>query len=228
MSSDDGSLLFVDRPADGVAVLTLHRPSRKNALSIALRDEVSDALETLAGDTECRVVVITGSGNTFSAGFDLGEFGDDDPAHVRRLWESSDRFHHAVLRFPLPTIASVNGAAIAGGFDLAVLTDIRIAAASAWFSHPERRWSEVVYRPLRDLVGGSAARYLTLTGRRIDAAEALSIGLVNEVVADDELLRHVINLATEIALAPRDVLVRSKAKIIAAIDIPAETKTIDL
>ncbi len=174
------------------------------------------------------VVVITGSGDTFSAGFDLGEFGNDDAAHVERLWASSDRFHHGVLNFPLPTIAAVNGAAIAGGFDLAVLTDIRIAAASAWFSHPERRWSDVVYRPLRELVGGSAARYLALTGRRIDADEALALGLVNEVVADEELLRHVMELAAEIASAPRDVLVRSKAKIIAATAIPRDTPTLDL
>ena len=228
MSSDEGPLVAVDRPADGVALLTLNRPSRKNALSIALRDEASDALESLAADAACRVVVITGSGNTFSAGFDLGEFADSDTAHVDRLWASSDRFHHAVLRFPLPTIAAVNGAAIAGGFDLAVLTDIRIAAASAWFSHPERRWSEVVYRPLRELVGGGVARYLTLTGRRIDAVEALTIGLVNAVVPDAELLRHSTELAADVATAPRDVLVRAKAKIVAATDIAADVRTLDL
>ena len=228
MTSDEGPLLFVERPADGVSVLTLNRPSRKNALSIALRDEVSSALELLADDQDCRVVVITGSGNTFSAGFDLGEFGDDDAAHVERLWASSDRFHHGILNFPLPTIAAVNGAAIAGGFDLAVLTDIRIAAASAWFSHPERRWSDVVYRPLRELVGGGTARYLALTGRRVDADEALALGLVNAVVADEELLRHVMELAAEVASAPRDVLVRSKAKIIASTAIPRDTPTLDL
>ena len=133
-----------------------------------------------------------------------------------------------MLRFPLPTIGAVNGAAIAGGFDLAVLTDIRIAAASAWFSHPERRWSDVVYRPLRELVGGSAARYLALTGRRVDAAEALALGLVNAVVPNDQLMQHVIELATEVADAPRDVLLRAKAKIVAATDIAADVRTLDL
>ena len=173
-------------------------------------------------------MVITGAGGTFSAGFDLAELEHGDPDHVERLWASSDRFHHGVLRFPLPTIAAVNGAAIAGGFDLAVLTDIRVAATSAWFSHPERRWSDVVYRPLRELVGGGAARYLTLTGERIDAAEALRLGLVNAVVPDDMLKQHVTALATEVASAPRDVLIRSKAKIIAATDIPGDVRTLDL
>jgi len=228
MDSDEGPLLVVDRPADGVAVLTLDRPARKNALSIALRDEFSDALESLAADVDCRAVVITGAGNTFSAGFDLGEFAVEDPAHVARLWASSDRFHHGVLRFPLPTIAAVNGAAIAGGFDLAVLADIRVAAASAWFSHPEQRWSDVVYRPLRELVGGGTARYLALTGRRVDADEALKLGLVSAVVPDDLLMHHAIEMATEIAAAPREVLVRMKAKIITATDIPPDERTLAL
>jgi enoyl-CoA hydratase/carnithine racemase len=228
MSSDAGPAVTVEQLGDGVSLLTLNRPSRKNALSIALRDQMSDALAVLADDPNSRVVVITGSGDTFSAGFDLGEFTQDDPGHVERLWLSSDRFHHAVLRFPLPTIAAVNGAAIAGGFDLAVLADIRIAATSAWFSHPERVWSDVVYRPLRELVGGSAARYLTLTGRRIDADEALTLGLVNVVVPKDALVAHATAMAVEIAVAPRDVLVRAKAKIIAATNIAADIRTLDL
>ena len=120
-----------------IATLTLCRPDKKNALSIALRDEVSDALDELAARPETSIVILTGDGDVFCAGFDLGEFGDSSPEHQQRLWASSDRFHHTVMRFPLPTIAAVNGAALAGGFDLACMCDIRVAASNARFAHPE-------------------------------------------------------------------------------------------
>ena len=112
---------------DGVAVLTLNRPEKKNALSIALREEVVAILARLADDEALKILVITGSGGCFSAGFDLREFTVTDPGHTERLWRSSDLFHHAVHRFPLPVIAAVDGVAYAGGFDLAVLCDLRIA-----------------------------------------------------------------------------------------------------
>ncbi len=129
---------------DGVATITLDRPHKKNALSVALREEVLDALEHLRADVAVSCVVVTGEGDTFSAGFDLSEFAIDDDAFQRQLWDSSDRFHHALLRFPLPLIAAVNGPALAGGFDLAVLCDLRIAsnsARSAIRSGPSATWS---------------------------------------------------------------------------------------
>ena len=127
-------LIRLTAPVDGVARITLHRPEKKNALSIRLRDEVSDALDALAVDESVKVVVITGAGDVFSAGFDLHEFEDADLADA--LWASSDRFHATVLRFPLPLVAAVNGPALAGGFDLAVMCDIRVAADTARFAHP--------------------------------------------------------------------------------------------
>ena len=120
-----------------IAVVTLQRPERRNALSIALRDEMSDALDALAGDDELRVVVVTGAGAVFSAGFDLDEFGRlGEPEFAAELWASSDRWHRTVLEFPLPTVAAVNGAAYGGGFDLAVMCDLRIASPTARFAHP--------------------------------------------------------------------------------------------
>jgi len=221
-------VIAVSEPTDGVVTLTLNRPERKNALSIALRDQVSDALDALAVDERVRVVVLTGAGSAFSAGFDLGEFEDADPEHQRRLWASSDRFHHTVLRFPLPVIAAVNGAALAGGFDLAVLADIRIASETAWFAHPEQAWADVVYRPLRDLVGGGVARDLVLTGRRVDAREALALGLVTRVVAPDEFAATTGAVAASVAAAPRAVLRRTKAKIVAAAGIAEDLTTLEL
>ncbi|HTN80263.1 MAG TPA: enoyl-CoA hydratase/isomerase family protein [Acidimicrobiales bacterium] len=216
------ALVLVSAVVDGVVTLTLRRPEKKNALSIALRDELSDTLDALSSDGSVKVVVLTGAGSVFSAGFDLSEF--DDPA----VWPSSDRFHHTVLRFPLPTIAAVNGAALAGGFDLAVLCDLRVAAEGAYFAHVEHTFGDVVYRPLRELVGAGVARDLVLTGRRIQAREALALGLVNRVVPEERLLDEAASVAAEIALAPRDVLMRTKAKIIAAAGIDPDATTLEL
>jgi enoyl-CoA hydratase/carnithine racemase len=224
----DDVLVVRDAPADGIARLTLNRPDKRNALSVALRDDVTDHLDRLADDGSVRVVVITGAGATFSAGFDLKEFTTEDRAVQDALWPSSDRFHHAVLGFPLPTVAAVNGPALAGGFDLAVLCDVRVAARSAVFGHPEHTFGDVVYGPLHDLVGGSIARDLCLTGRRIDAAEALRVGLVSRVEADADLEAAALEVATQIAQGPREVLVRTKAKILRRLGIDPSTPTLSL
>ena len=212
----------VSPAAAGVATLTLDRADKRNALSIALRDEVTGALGALAADPAVKVVVLTGAGPVFSAGFDLGEFEQAaaDPALHRRLWESSDRFHHACLAFPLPLVAAVNGPAIAGGFDLAVMCDLRIAATSATFSHPEIAFGDVVYSPLHDLVGGAVARELALTGRVVEAQEARRLGLVASVVPPAELEGEVARYARLITRAPREYLLRTKAKIIRRGGVP--------
>jgi enoyl-CoA hydratase len=225
--SDDDLVVVTTAGRPDIIVLTLNRPDKKNALSIALRDAVSDALDRLADDEEVKVVILTGAGDTFTAGFDLGEFSVDEPG-FQELWASSDRYHHTVLAFPLPTIAAVNGAALAGGFDLAVLCDLRVAAASARFAHPEHAFAEVVYGPLHDLVGGAVARDLCLTGRSIDAEEALRLGVVSEVVPDGEVLEAAGRLAVMIAAAPRANLIRTKAKAIARSRLDPGAATLDL
>lgn len=221
--------LHEQRPADGVAVLTLDRPERRNALSIELRDALSDSLDALAADVGVRCVVLTGAGTTFSSGFDLGEFrlAADDPAFGERLWASSDRYHATVLQFPLPLVAAVNGPAIAGGFDLAVLCDVRVAADTARFAHPERMFGPVVYAPLRELVGGATARDLCLTGREIDAAEAHRLGLLRSVVPAERVLDEALSVASRTAEASRDLLTTAKAKILRHAGIAAGA-TLDL
>jgi enoyl-CoA hydratase/carnithine racemase len=220
------ALVAVDGPDEvGVAVVALTRAEKRNALSIALRDEMSDALDRLAVDAAVRVVVVTGTGQTFSAGFDLDEFADADVSE--RLWASSDRWHRRLLTFPLPTVAAVNGPALGGGFDLAVMCDVRVAAASARFAHPEHRFSQVVYGPLHDLVGGAVARDLALTGRSIDAAEALRLGVVTRVVPDDTVLDEARAVAGEISTAPRAVLEAMKAKILRRANV-ADAATLEL
>lgn len=206
-------LIVVEPPGDdGVAVLTLNRPDKRNALSITLRDQMSDALDALAVDAGCRAVLITGAGQVFSAGFDLEEF--TKPEIADELWASSDRWHRTLLEFPLPTIAAVNGAAYGGGFDLSVMCDLRVAADSAVFGHPEHTFSQVVYGPLHDLVGGAVARDLALTGRRIDATEAQALGVVSRVVPLATVVEEARAIALEIAAAPREIVLAMKAKIL--------------
>src|SRR5262245_26696029 len=201
----------------------MHRPERKNALSIELRDAVSDALDSLAADVEVKAVAITGSGDDFSAGWDLKEFqaGGADAELWERIWASGDRFHHTLLTFPLPLVAAVNGRALAGAFDLAVCCDVRLASTTARFGHPEFRWADVLYGPLEAIVGGAVARDLLLTGRELDAQAALRVGLVSEVVAPDALRGTLDAVMARIAAAPREVLLRTKAKAVrrAAIDL---------
>jgi enoyl-CoA hydratase/carnithine racemase len=165
----------------------------------------------------------------FSAGFDLKEF--DQPELADELWASSDRFHRRVLDFPLPTIAAVNGPALAGGFDLAVMCDLRIASTTARFAHPESTFTQTVYGPLHDLVGGAVARDLCFTGRSIDADEALALRVVNRVVPPEQLLDEAAATAGAIARTPRDILVVMKQKVLGRARVALGTElgaTLDL
>jgi enoyl-CoA hydratase len=209
-------MLRIEGPGEGVATVTLDRADKKNALSVELRDRISDALDALAADEAVKVVVLTGEGNVFSAGFDLKEFerAVAEPEFGEVLWASSDRYHRTVFEFPLPIVAAVNGPAIAGGFDLAVMCDVRIAADTATFSHPEVTFGDVVYSPLHDLVGGAVARDLCFTGRKVDAAEALALRLVSRVVPAADLPAAAAETAAQIVRAPRELLLRTKAKVL--------------
>lgn len=222
-------VLLVER-LDGYATLTLNRPDKRNALSVELRDAISDALDTLAGETAIKAVVITGAGPVFSAGFDLSEFerAGSDQAFGRELWASSDRYHDTVLHFPLPALAAINGPALAGGFDLAVLCDLRIAVATARFAHPERTFGDVVYGPLHDLVGGAVARELAIGGRELTADEAHAVHLVGEVVAPMELMVRAHAIVERVIAAPRDLLIRTKAKALARAGYERDTPTLNL
>lgn len=224
------ALTRLDRPDPAIAVLTLDRPERRNALSVALRDEVSDRLDALAGDDDLKVVVITGAGPVFSAGFDLREFEQAlaEPTFGDVLWASSDRYHHTVAEFPLITVAALNGPAVAGGFDLAVLCDLRVASTTTTFSHPEYSFGDVVYGPLHDLLGGSLARELCLTGRVLSADEALAVHLVSEVVEPGAVLTAALALAERVAVAPRAQLVRTKAKALRRSGLVGGEGTLDL
>ena len=220
--------IIVDGPNDGIATITLNRPDKKNALSIALRDEISDALAALAADTSLKCVIVTGAGDAFCAGFDLKEFEQvREPGFGDKLWASSDRYHRACLEFPLPMIAAVNGSALAGGFDLAIMCDLRIASTAARFGHPEVTFGDVVYGPLHDLVGAAVARDLCFTGRIVGADEALAVHLASRIVPPADLASAARETATQIARAPRNILSRTKAKASRRADV-VKDRTLEL
>ncbi len=153
--------------------------------------------------------MITGAPPAFCAGFDLAEFAEAGLA--ARIKESSGRYHRALWGFPKVTVAAINGPAMAGGLDLATLCDIRIASSEASFGHPEiKLGAPPLFTPLRWLVGDGSARDLCLTGRRIDASEALSAGLVSRVAAPEALLDEALEIARGIAAVPERTLVATK------------------
>lgn len=217
------STIDVVDEGDGIVVIRLDRSGRRNALSIDLRDDLSTAFDVLTARAGTRVLVLTGAGETFSAGFDLDEFAatDGDEQAAARLWASSDRFHHTVLRCPVPVLCALNGPALAGGFDLAVLCDVRIAQPGVWFARPEIGFATPLYEPLRELVGGARARELCLTTRRVELDEAVRIGLVNRVAPPGDALAATLELAREVAGHPADAVRAVKAKFVAAAALAA-------
>jgi enoyl-CoA hydratase/carnithine racemase len=201
--------LIVEKRTDGIGVVTLNRPELRNAISIEMRHEISACLTEWKDDRDIGVVILTGAGPAFTAGFDLKEF--KNPDLFDEWFASSARYHRDVWTFPKPTIAAVNGPAMAGGFDLAKLCDIRICSESAVFGHPEIKFGvPTLFTPLRWIVGEGAARDLCLTGRTIGADEAFRIGLVSAVVADDHLLQRAIEIGTSILEAPLEALRMTK------------------
>ena len=200
---------------DGVATLTLSRPERRNALSIKLRNEITEQLDSWARDPAVRAVVLTGAGSTFCAGFDLEEFAQADLAPS--IKDSSHRYHLAVWHFPKPLLAAINGPAVAGGMDLCALCDFRIASADATFGHPEIKFgAPPLFTPLQWIVGMGVARDLCLTGRRIDADEALRIGLVNRITEPDRVLDDATAMARTIIEAPQAALECAKRYLISS------------
>jgi enoyl-CoA hydratase len=205
------STVTVEHPADHVRIVRLNRPERRNALNFTLVAELHDALDTLAADDDCRVVVLTGAGDAFCAGLDLGDYGappDVGEHRHRHAGTSGQGFLANVAQHlhdtPQVVIAAVNGAAYGGGLALACACDLRLASQSARFCSAFIRTGLTgtdvgISYLLPRLVGAARAFDMILTGRSVDAAEAERMGLVSRVCADDELEHEVGALATQIA-----------------------------
>ena len=201
--------------AGGIGIVTLNRPERRNAISIEMRREILGCMKTWRESPSVGVMIVTGAGDAFSAGFDLTEF--SRPELYSELFETSSAYHRDLWYFPKPTIAAVNGPALAGGFDLSKLCDIRICSPKAVFGHPEIKFGiPPLLTPLRWIVGEGLARHLCFTGKRVDAVEACRIGLVSEVVEGERLLERAVKISTEIMETPPAALKRTKQLMIDA------------
>ncbi len=196
----------------GVATITLNRPDKRNALSPELLQELSECLDAASADSEVAALIITGGENVFSAGMDVSEMVKLRPEQVQPFWTSGYNLtYEKIYNFRVPVIAAVAGYALAGGFDMAISCDFRIASETAKFGQLE---VNVGLTPgierLWRLVGLSRAKYLGLTGDIIDVNEAHRIGLVDKVVKSNELLKEATAFASRFAGKPREALERAK------------------
>jgi trans-feruloyl-CoA hydratase/vanillin synthase len=192
---------------DGIAWVELNRPEKRNAMSPTLNTEMVDVLETLDADDRCGVLVLTGAGESFSAGMDLKEYFrevDGAPEHVqRRVRRDAARWQWRMLRtYPKATIAMVNGWCFGGAFTPLVACDLAIAADEATFGLSEINWGippgSVVNKALAETVGLRAGLLYVMTGRTFGGREAAEMGLVNSSVPLARLREEVEALAREL------------------------------
>jgi len=233
------ALVLTEAPTRGVRVLTLNRPRELNAMTAELCEALHDELRAIERDRSCRVVVLTGAGRAFCAGLDLHGYGTapdnegtDAPRDRLANQQHMSTLILALRALPQPVIAAVNGPAAGFGLALALGCDIRYAAASAVFraafvnigvSNCDMGTSWLLPR----LIGASRSHELMLTGRRVGAQEALTIGLVADVVDDGLVLERSLEAAEQIAaLAPWGVRL-TKRGIWSALEIPSEQAAVE-
>lgn len=174
---------------DDRMVVTLHRPQARNAINAAMVGELHEVCANL--ENAPRMLLLTGSGGTFAAGADIAEL--RERGRDQALQGINSRLFDRIARLPLPTVAAVDGYALGGGAELAYACDIRLASPAAVFGNPEPGLGILAAAGacwrLRDLVGASVAKQVLLAGRRLDADDAVRLGLVLEVVPAAELLK---------------------------------------
>jgi enoyl-CoA hydratase len=232
-------LVIVDEPAPHVRRLTLNRPEQLNTMTAELCEALHAELRAIAGERACRAVILTGAGRGFCAGVDLrgygaapGNDGSDEPRDRLANQEHMSTLVLGLRALPQPVIAAVNGPAAGLGFALTLGCDIRFAAPEAVFraafinigvSNCDMGTSWLLPR----LIGASRSHELMLTGRRIDAEEALRIGLVVDVVEQSLLLDRALECAVQIAAqAPWGVRL-TKRGMLSALEIPSERAAVE-
>ena len=208
------NIITVERD-EAVAIVTLNRPDALNALSRALRAEISRVFTELAGDKDIRAVVLTGAGRAFTAGVDLKEAGETGFALGADGGDID--IAKAITAYPWPVIGAINGFAITGGFELALMCDVLLASENAKFADTHARvgimpgWG--LSQKLSRLIGISRAKELSFSGNFLDAETAERWGLVNRVYKADELLPAARKLAHEMTSCD-PVLLRGYKKMI--------------
>jgi enoyl-CoA hydratase/carnithine racemase len=216
----DYQTLLIDRPADGVAVVTINRPDRANSMTATMFDDLALLSRELSGDPSVRCIILTGAGTVFCAGYDIDEAAklpDMTAIEFLDLQEKGARALSAIRALRVPVIAAVNGAAAGGGLSLALAADIRIAAPNAKFNAAFVRiglsagdlgtsWL------LPRLVGPAVAAEIAFTGRIVNATEAEKIRLVNSVSAEGELLNDALAMGALIsANSPAGIEISKRA-----------------
>ncbi len=217
---------FKFEKADGVGVLTFNFPLKRNPLNERSVGEMFDNLSAIRDDDEVRALILTGAGNTFSAGADLSHIkGVTDPAERERLFGNVSPKRMRILRrvftlltnFEAPTIAAVNGYAVGGGWFIAMCCDFRVAVEGAQFWLPEIELGapgprELEYRLALD-VGMARAKEIVLMCRRFRAEELLQWGLLNRVVKADQLMPAAHEIARYMAARKRAAVLQAKANL---------------
>ncbi|MBS1891449.1 MAG: enoyl-CoA hydratase/isomerase family protein [Actinobacteria bacterium] len=202
-----GGKLLLDRPADAVARLRIANPERRNALDQEILAAIAETLPRLDDGIATRCVLITGTPPLFSAGYDIAgfteeAFEDETEALVAHPFQAA---MEAIVAHPWPTVAAINGLCLGGGLEMAVSCDLRIAAAGAKLGMPPAKigliYGHTGLRRFLETIGLPRTREMFYTGRNLDAARAEAIGLVNEVVPDEEIDAAAVKLAAEIAAA---------------------------
>ena len=216
--------LLISDPKPFVRQLTINRPEVRNALSNAVLDKIATVLEAARDDDAVRAVVLTGGDKVFAAGADLRELSQRNP--VTGLTDSRPSHWERIRKFPKPLIAAVNGFALGGGCELSMHCDITIAGAGARFGQPEVNLGIIPgaggTQRLTRIAGQQIAMKLCLSGELIDAAEAKAVGLVAEVVPDDQTLARAIALAETIASKAPVAVRLAKEAVLNALDMPLE------
>ena len=201
------------RRAPPAAHVVLDRPERRNALSLDLMRELTGVLEEVGRDAEVRAVVLEGAGPAFSAGHDIEEMRGRDEAFYGELFDACVQLMQTLHRLPQPVVARVHGVATAAGCQLVASCDLAVASESARFATPGVRiglFCSTPMVPVSRAVGPKRAMEMLLTGDFVDARTALDWGLVNRVVADDELDGAVAELVERVAAASPRVLAMGK------------------
>ncbi len=193
-----------------VATVTLNDPDRRNAVTLEMCDELSEAFDSLEANQDVHSIVITGAAPAFCAGADLSHLGDSAEEGLLAIYEGFLR----VGRSPLPTIAAVNGAAVGAGMNLALICDVRLAGVSARF---DDRFLNLGLHPggghtwmFQNICGPQAAAAAILFSQIMDGTEAARVGLAHQVYADDELLDAAQTMAEGAGRAPRDLVITTK------------------
>jgi enoyl-CoA hydratase len=221
-STDSSAVLYARRGP--VAWVTLNRPDHFNAYNMAMRDELFSILGAIHDDTEVRAMVLRGAGKAFSTGGDLEEFGTA-PAPIVARWVRFRRDVWGMMRaLPIPTVAAIHGYTVGGGLEMALLCDLAIAAADTRICLPETGAGMIPgvagTQTAARRLGLGRGLDLCITGRWIDAQEALLVGLVAEVVGPASLDRRALGLARELGRAPREQSALLKLCVWDGLDLP--------